>query len=355
MSTEQARRQWSPPEILDLSVESQRDTFVASKLPKYDELDFIAEDIAKMEFTDPQNPEREQLRTHILAEGQRYGRWVRQPGSDEDGWVHYPPSDVHYRLRTLRNNPLLTSEEQMELRQATVAFVGLSVGSHAVLAAIRAGIGSGVALADFDVITPTNLNRLSATYKDLGMAKVDWLGREITRIDPFIEQWHLRQGFDLEAARKLPRQPQIIVEAIDQWAPKVAVRQWAKEIGAMVIMPADLDRTSQIDIEDPASGEPFFFGAASAADLAITNPSPQENMELLLKVVGPEHISPRFNRSFDQIARRESSGAAQLGSTAMMGGALVGAVMTDILLGRGPATGRYPVQTHGVFGLAELT
>ena len=86
----------------------------------------------------------------------------------------------------LNRSALLLGEEALaKLKAACVCVIGLGgVGSYAVEALARAGIGH-YTLIDFDVVGPTNLNRQLLALRDtIGQAKVDLARRRILAINP---------------------------------------------------------------------------------------------------------------------------------------------------------------------------
>src|SRR4051812_5861263 len=59
------------------------------------------------------------------------GNWFYFPWSKT--LIHYLPESDYLELRTARNRNLITNEEQDKFYNQTVAFAGLSVGSHGAL------------------------------------------------------------------------------------------------------------------------------------------------------------------------------------------------------------------------------
>ena len=101
---------------------------------------------------------------------------AREPGV----WSYYPWLDVALRtlepealfeLRTNRNRNLITTSEQLALRNAQVAIAGLSVGSNVLAALVRHGIGRAFSLADHDTLATSNLNRTPSRLLDVGVPK----------------------------------------------------------------------------------------------------------------------------------------------------------------------------------------
>lgn len=87
--------------------------------------------------------------------------------------------------RFLRNEMLLGAAAMQRLAAAHVCVIGLGgVGSYAVEALARAGVGE-LTLVDQDVYGESNLNRqLGALYSTLGQSKAEVLARRVQDINP---------------------------------------------------------------------------------------------------------------------------------------------------------------------------
>ncbi|MGC8739140.1 MAG: tRNA threonylcarbamoyladenosine dehydratase [Candidatus Hydrogenedens sp.] len=84
-----------------------------------------------------------------------------------------------------RTITLLGKEKFTKLQSAHVAVFGLGgVGSYALEALVRAGIGT-ITIVDFDQIEESNINRqILATYPDIGRHKVDIAEERMLKINP---------------------------------------------------------------------------------------------------------------------------------------------------------------------------
>lgn len=122
-----------------------------------------------------------------------------------------------------RSLPLLTEPGIQSLQNAKVAVFGLGgVGSYAVEALARSGIGH-FELIDKDLVDPSNLNRqLCATHETLGKPKVEIIKHRITQINPEaqinIHQIFYNHEMDLDF---LPEDLDYIVDAIDTVKAKI--------------------------------------------------------------------------------------------------------------------------------------
>jgi tRNA A37 threonylcarbamoyladenosine dehydratase len=111
------------------------------------------------------------------------------------------------------------------LAQAHVAIVGLGgVGSWCAEALARSGVGA-LTLIDFDQVAESNINRqVHALTQTVGQAKIDAMRDRIMGINPEC-QVHLVEDFltpdNIDST--WPEQAQVVVDACDQGAAKLAM------------------------------------------------------------------------------------------------------------------------------------
>lgn len=140
----------------------------------------------------------------------------------------------------LNRSTLLLGEEALaKLKAACVCVIGLGgVGSYAVEALARAGIGH-FTLIDFDVVGPTNLNRQLLALRDtIGQAKVDLARQRILAINPEAEVICHQEFLDAANRAELLAGADFFIDAIDSLGPKIglleyAVRQELKLVSVM--------------------------------------------------------------------------------------------------------------------------
>jgi tRNA A37 threonylcarbamoyladenosine dehydratase len=116
-----------------------------------------------------------------------------------------------------RTRLLLGDEGILRLSRSTVVVAGLGgVGSYAVEALVRAGVGRLV-LIDHDVVSLTNLNRqLIATCATLGRDKVQAARERVLDINPHCQVSAHRQFLDSDSIPQLVcEQADFVVDAID--------------------------------------------------------------------------------------------------------------------------------------------
>lgn len=145
-----------------------------------------------------------------------------------------------------RNRVFLTDAGLQKLRSSFVVVVGLGgVGSHCAAALARSGVSS-LRLIDFDQVTLSSLNRHAvATLADVGMPKVQCMYRRLIAITPWVKFDLRQEKFDLGGAPEMlspwaedGREPDFIVDAIDNIDTKVELLKFCHERGLPVISSA---------------------------------------------------------------------------------------------------------------------
>ena len=132
---------------------------------------------------------------------------------------------------------LIGPECQERLRQSRVAVFGAGgVGSFAIEALCRAGVG-GLLLIDKDVVDPTNINRqLHATAKTIGQSKVELMRARALDINPEIDvETHEMFFLRHEDAFVLDSGCDYIIDAIDTVTGKLTLIECARDRGIPII------------------------------------------------------------------------------------------------------------------------
>ncbi|MBR1380169.1 MAG: tRNA threonylcarbamoyladenosine dehydratase [Alphaproteobacteria bacterium] len=130
--------------------------------------------------------------------------------------------------RLFRIRLLIGDDGVQKLQNATVMVVGCgAVGSFAIEALARSGVGHLV-LVDFDSVERTNINRqLFALESTIGMPKVDVAVARVRDINPDIDVIAMNMFFD--AATRPGTIPDFVIDAIDSVQSKVALYKWCDE------------------------------------------------------------------------------------------------------------------------------
>lgn len=258
--------------------------------------------------------------------------------------VRMPDAELFYRLKTARNRFLLTGSEQERWHDATVAVAGLSVGSSALASCALTG-ARGFHIADSDRLSPTNLNRMSASICDVGLSKIDIAERRILEGDPYSSVTRFEHGYATDVADEFlgvatGKPVSVIIEEIDDVAMKIDMRRRARAARIPVVSVTDIGENVMLDIEryDLDPEYPIFHGRGekfSPADAA----DPTQRLDMAMAIVG-DNLTSRMAFSAGQVGRSLASWP-QLGSTAAMSGGLAAAAARNIVCGRPVVSGRY--------------
>ena len=130
--------------------------------------------------------------------------------------------------RLHRTRTLLGVDKIAKLQNATVMVFGCgAVGSFAIEALARSGVGN-IILLDFDVVEESNINRqLFATESTLGRKKIDIARERIADINPDINVTVFDMFFDENT--RLAVRPDFVIDAIDTVKSKIAIYRWCKQ------------------------------------------------------------------------------------------------------------------------------
>jgi molybdopterin/thiamine biosynthesis adenylyltransferase len=278
-------------------------------------------------------------------------------GRIRDVYVHFPwrstmvrlvEESSFTRLRTARNMFLVTPEEQARFRSGRVAVAGMSVGSSAVTSLVLTGGPKELAIADFDTLGPTNLNRLPASVCDLGSRKVEIAARKLLEMDPFANISVYADGLNRDDQDEFlggDNPVDLFVEEIDSIDVKIASRFAAREKRIPVLMATDNGDNAMLDVErfDEDGAYPLFHGLVAEDVLAGFGhaASMAERVRLAAAIVG-SNVTPRTQQSLMAVGSRIPAWP-QMGTAATVAGAVVAYAARLILTGQGMPSGRYHV------------
>jgi len=263
-------------------------------------------------------------------------------------FVHFPwnnsivktvKKNDYLKLKTNRNQDLITAEEQSKLSNCKVAVFGMSVGSNIALALTQAGISNEIVIADFDSLDTTNLNRIIAGSHQIGLNKCIIAARHVYEDNPFATVTSFEEGVNEENLKNLleNKKIDIIVEEVDNLAIKIMTRKLALEYKIPVIMATDNGDGMMLHIErydlgyDKVFNKPFEYWN----ELFQKKPTMEEMGGVIVGDVlgGPQNVSPRVFASVKRIIDHELVSWAQLGSAALLGGVVTTIAIKHIVSG----------------------
>ena len=101
-------------------------------------------------------------------------------------------------------------------KRSVVGIAGLGgLGSNVAIALARVGVGTLI-LVDFDVVEPSNLNRQQYFIHQIGMAKVEALQENISKINPSVKILPYREKLDRDNVERIFKEADVVVEAFDR-------------------------------------------------------------------------------------------------------------------------------------------
>lgn len=348
---------WSPPMLYALPANqaSLNELIDSNQITAvYDQIHLAIEELYDIRFPaqkDNKNQKELDKFTENFGNGNTdsYGTWVFYPWSGV--LVHFPTREHLRALRTSRNRNLVTAQEQQTLYRGTIAVMGLSVGSNIVEALLSGGIGGTYIIVDMDVLEPSNLNRIRAPYKEMGVHKVDYVAKKISEIDPYIKQIHYCSGLDEQNLEEIItiHKPDILIDEMDSVAIKLKLRYRAREAKIPVLMAADNGDGVLLDIEryDLKEGLPILHGniPKDVTDRIMTDPDiPRAELGQLIGryFVGFENVPLRMFQSLGEVGKTLPSWP-QVGGAAALAGVTIAYCAKKILLGLLLNDGRYLV------------
>jgi len=271
-----------------------------------------------------------------------YGTWAYYPWANS--LVHVLPPDEYRELRLSRNRNKIKPAEQNRLSAARVGIVGLSVGFSIAQTLVLEGIGGEIRLADHDTLCLSNLNRVPASNREIGINKAVVAARRLFEIDPYLSIRVFSEGLTPENTAPFlvdGGSLDLVIEECDDLATKLRVRSEARSSGIPVIM--DTNDRGMIDVErfDLQPERPLLHGLLGDLDAAgVDGLSPSESIELVRRFLGRDAMSHRLAESLEQIGVTLVSWP-QLGSGTAMGAGMVTDVARRVLLNRFRGSGRY--------------
>jgi len=254
--------------------------------------------------------------------------------------------DVLEALSTVRNKNILTSAQQKKLRNTTVAFFGLSVGSHAALTWVMQARPVDVKLSDPDKISASNLNRLRFGWDTVGKLKVEVVKDLMINMNPEINVLTLTSTKINDVLKCLSRRPKVdaIVDEIDSLDGKIILRKFAKSHNIPLLSATDVGDNILLDIERYdliPQPEPFLGKLNIDMDnIDVSELSPSDKRRLIIKLVGFEYNSKAMLGSLRVIGKKTLTWP-QLGATATIAGGVIATALKKIIIGEKVLSGRY--------------
>ncbi len=265
--------------------------------------------------------------------------------------VHYLPEEMHQELRTARNRNIILAEEQKKFYEFKIGVAGLSVGSHAALTLAMMGAGKHMRLADPDVISGSNLNRLRYDFTFVNKNKCDVVTEQVYQMNPYADLRVYPEGVTDQNIGEFLDGLDVLVEELDNLELKIRLRIEAKKRGIPVVMATDNGDNIIFDIEryDLDPNLEIFNGVAGHLTLEeFQKMAPQELPRLATKIAGKHFVTTRMQQSLLEVGRTLYSWP-QLGDAATLSGVAVAYVVKRLALGEKLKNGKMEVNLDEVF------
>lgn len=249
--------------------------------------------------------------------------------------------DDYFRLKTNRNQDLITAEEQVKLYNYRIAVFGMSVGSNIAFTLTQAGISQRIIVADFDELDTTNLNRILAGVHQIGVNKTIVAARRIYEDNPYADVKIMPTGVSEERLEDLLKNKEIdcIVEEIDDVNMKIKTRILAMQYRVPVVMITDNGDGVVLHIERYDLGydkifhqKPDYWHEKLKGKDTFTK---MEAGQIIIGdiVGGPEKVDPKMMASVKRVLNKELVSWSQLGSAALLGGVVTTVAIKKIVSG----------------------
>ncbi|MEZ4721668.1 MAG: ThiF family adenylyltransferase [Flavobacteriales bacterium] len=291
----------------------------------------------------------ELLHDQLGEDANKYGNWIFYPW--DNTLIHLLAEDDFVKVRTDRNRDKITVAEQTKLKEKVIGIIGMSVGRSIATTAALERVAGTIRLADFDTLDLSNLNRLKAPLRDLGLKKTVSVAREIAEIDPYLNIECFDTGFNDENADEFIGTQgvklDLLVDECDGLEAKIRCREYAKKHRIPVLMETS-DR-GMLDVErfDLDPDRPFFHGKLDGIDVSAKSFSKEIKGQVLMRIIDFENLSERARISLPEIGKTLTTWP-QLASSVVLGGGTVVNVARKLLLGEEVKSGRYYVDVDQI-------
>jgi len=179
--------------------------------------------------------------------------------------------------RYIRNEKMLSRDENLSLRSCKVAVVGCGgLGGHIIEMLARLGIGH-LTVIDGDVFEPSNLNRqLLSTPANLGKPKAAEAEKRVRQINPDIKVTAREAFVSEDNAGELLEGHNVICDALDNVSSRKIVAKAAEDLNIPLVFAAIAGWYAQIGTMMPGSrllDKIYPEGTNKGAETKLGNPS----------------------------------------------------------------------------------
>jgi molybdopterin/thiamine biosynthesis adenylyltransferase len=270
------------------------------------------------------------------------GAWVYYPWTGN--LIHILEKELFIESRTIRNNDLITADEQQKYGDFAVGCAGMSVGSNVALSLGISGGSQKIKLADGAVISASNLNRIMTGVYDVGNSKSLVIARKLAEMNPFMEvaRFGNIDETNVDDFFMRPWPINVVVDEIDDLKTKILLRVEARKRRIPVVMVTDTGDDAMLDVErfDLDGSLPLFHCVVPGVEELLTKKvSKPELLKYATSIIGPQNTSLRLQQSLLKIGTKLVT-QPQIGPSAMMSGVVAAYAIRQIALGEKLKSGR---------------
>ncbi len=255
------------------------------------------------------------------------GCWVYYPW--DRSLVHVLAADLFWKLRTIRNQILMTHDEQQQYQKFRIGCAGMSVGSNGALAIVLTSGSQQLKLADGAVFSGSNLNRVRTAVENIGINKAVVVAREIFKANPYMQLSVSQNNITRSTVGDFFEKPwplDLVVDEIDDLEVKVLLRLEAKKRHIPLIMVTEPGNMIMLDVDRYAQNpQPEIFnGLAPGVEKILDKQelSQREKIKYIAQIIGLKNLPLRDQKAMIKVGS-EIPSPPQLGSTAMIAGGVI--------------------------------
>lgn len=282
-----------------------------------------------------------------------HGSWFYFPWINS--LIHFLPEDMHFEMRTGRNKNLITKEEQEKYYNSKIGILGMSVGSHVAMTITMTGGAKNIKIADLDILSGSNLNRIRTGYHNIGVPKVSIVARDIYLVNPYANIKTYGEGLtpvNMEDFLTGGGNLDCLVEEMDNPFLKLKIREFTKKFKIPVIMAADNGDGIIADVERYDTDKNLkilngVIGSMKAED--FLGAKPEQIPGMIAKIAGANIAAVRMLHSVVEVGKTLYSWP-QLGTAANLCGSTLAYLARKIILKeKNIKSGRYEVNLNSIF------
>jgi molybdopterin-synthase adenylyltransferase len=178
--------------------------------------------------------------------------------------------------RYLKNENMLTREENFSLREKKVIVVGCGgLGGHIIEQLARLGVGHITAI-DGDVFDESNLNRqLLSNVDNIGKSKALTAKEHIRKVNPNVEVNAIQVFLDENNAEELIKGHDVICDALDNLSTRMLLQKYGEKLKIPMVYGAIAGWYGQVTTIFPGDNiiGSIYQGSNKGIELELGNPS----------------------------------------------------------------------------------